>query len=124
MQGIKISSYKELLVWQKSTDLAILIYKLTQDFPKEETYGLVSQMRRSSVSVPSHRAEGSVRGSKKEFQHFLKISLGSLSELETQLLISTKLSFLTELNYNKVDVVLIEVRKMLYGLIKKLTTDN
>ena len=80
-------SYKDLVVWQKAIDLTVAVYQLTKQFPKEELFGLVSQMRRASVSIASNIAEGEGRKSKKEFAHFLGISLGSKAELETQLLL-------------------------------------
>jgi len=79
-----ISSYRDLIVWKKAVGLAIETYHLTDQFPKEEVYGLISQMRRAAVSVPSNIAEGSIRGSKRDFCHFLRIASGSVAELETQ----------------------------------------
>src|SRR3989344_5311138 len=86
----QIASYKELIVWQKSVELVEHIYHLTKKFPKEEVYGLVSQMRRASVSIPSNIAEGRLRRSKKDFIQFLQIAFGSGAELETQIIISKK----------------------------------
>lgn len=88
--------HHELIAWQESMALVKEIYKVTQGFPKEETYGLVSQMRRAAVSVPSNISEGAARGSQKEFVQFLIIARGSLSELETQLLLSRDLGFMKE----------------------------
>jgi len=97
--------------------LAKGIYKLTADFPKEETYGLVSQIRRAAVSIPSNIAEGAARNSNKEFIQFLYVSLGSLAELETQLLLSKELGFLkTEEMNGSIE----RIRRMLLGLIKHL----
>ena len=97
--------------------LAKGIYKLTADFPKEETYGLVSQIRRAAVSIPSNIAEGAARNSNKEFIQFLYVSLGSLAELETQLLLSKELRFLkTEEMNGSIE----RIRRMLLGLIKHL----
>jgi len=76
-----IASFKELIVWQKAINLAVLIYGLTDKFPRSEQYGLTSQMTRAAVSVSSNIAEGSIRGSKKDFKHFLRISSGSIAEL-------------------------------------------
>lgn len=115
-----ISSYKDLVVWKKSVELALLVYKLTSSFPKEEVYGLTSQMRRSSVSVASNIAEGSIRGSKKDFCHFLRIALGSNAELQTQLEISKSLSFGKVLDYNEIDNLTIEISEMIHGLTNKL----
>ena len=80
-------------LWKESMTLALMVYKLTENFPKTELYGLVSQIRRCSVSIPSNIAEGSVRSSNKETAHFIDISLGSLAELDTQLLLSKELGF-------------------------------
>lgn len=115
-----IHSYKELIVWQKSIDLVTNIYELTDKFPKEEIFGLISQMRRSAVSIPSNIAEGRQRGAKADYLRFLRISYGSGAELETQLEISKKLLKTTNLNYNRVDILLEEVMKMLNVMINKL----
>ena len=96
---MKIHSYKDLIVWQKSIQLALEIYKITEEYPKSELYGLVSQMRRCSVSISSNIAEGRSRVSRKQFAQFLIIAHGSASELETQIEISKKLPFGRELNY-------------------------
>jgi four helix bundle protein len=89
----KIKSFRDLLVWQRAVDLAVLIYKATEQFPKSEMYGLTNQMRRASVSVASNIAEGYNR-SQAELHHFLEISRGSLAELETQLEIAQRIGFL------------------------------
>lgn len=115
-----IHSYKELTVWQKAIQLVIAIYELTEKFPKEEIYGLTSQMRRAAVSIPSNIAEGRNRGTKKDFPQFLRISYGSGAELETQLEISKQLFTTSNLVYTKVDDLLMEVMKMLNVMIRKL----
>ena len=115
-----IQSYKDLLVWQKSIALCIKIYALTEKFPREEIYGLVSQMRRCSVSIASNIAEGRGRGTRKDFIQFLRISLGSLSELETQIEISKKLPRTMGLNYTEIDILLDEVSRMLKVMMQKL----
>jgi four helix bundle protein len=120
MQEQRSKSYKDLVVWKKSCDLVILIYKLCSNFPKEELYGITSQIKRSAISIPSNIAEGSRRGTKKDFQHFLNISLGSAAELETQLEISKKLSFGEKRDYNEAESILLEVTKMLYKLSSTL----
>ncbi|RJR25810.1 four helix bundle protein [Candidatus Microgenomates bacterium] len=119
----KVSNYKDLIVWQKAKKLAIAIFELTENFPKSEIYGLVSQMRRCSVSIPSNIAEGSRRGSKKDYCQFLRIAFGSGAELETQIEILKELSFGKNLNYEKVDSLLEEVMKMLNKLINQFTTN-
>jgi len=83
-----LKSYRDLLVWQKAVELAILIYRLSDAFPRTETYGLRSQIRRASVSVPSNIAEGYGQGSRKEYLQFLFVAQGSLKELETQPILS------------------------------------
>lgn len=113
MENIKINSYKDLIVWQKAIDLVIAVYKLTGTFPKEELYGLVSQMRRCAVSIPSNIAEGRTRGTRKDFRQFLIIAFASGAELETQLIISKRLQYGTTEDYNKVEEILIEIMKML-----------
>ena len=110
-------THLDLDVWKKSIQFVKNIYKITSKFPDTEKYGLTNQMRRCAVSIPSNIAEGAGRNSKKEFKQFLYISLGSISELETQLIIST------ELNYQKDNSLLDElneIRKMLFGLIKSI----
>ncbi len=86
--------YKQLKVWNKSIDLVVDVYKATGDFPKEEKYGLISQMRRSAVSIPSNIAEGAGRNSDKEFCHFLAVAHGSSYELETQVIVSERLELI------------------------------
>ena len=97
--------------------LAKEVYSLTASFPKEEMYGLSSQTRRASVSIPSNIAEGAARGSSKDFSRFLYISLGSLAELETQLLLAVDLGFIDN---NDLDESVQRIRRMLVGLIKSL----
>lgn len=91
-----MNNFKELKVWQESIDLSVLLYKQTERMPKEETFGLIAQIRRSSVSISSNIAEGAGRGTKKEFSHFLSIALGSSFELETQLIIAKKIGYALE----------------------------
>lgn len=114
-----MKTHKDLIVWQKSIDFVSELYKETSNFPKEEQYGLVSQMRRAAVSVPSNIAEGAARNSDKELLRFLHIARGSASELETQLLISENLGYM-EINQNKLKDNLIELSKMLTNLIHKI----
>ena len=113
-----MKSHKDLMVWQKSMDLVTKIYELTREFPEHEKYGLTSQLRRAGVSIPSNIAEGAARNSKKEFAQFLYISLGSLAEIETQLLIAGKLGYGSdqELNLESLD----DIRRLLLGLIRSL----
>lgn len=117
----KVRTHKDLNVWKEAMELTKDIYSLTTDFPKEEIYGLVSQMRRASVSIPSNIAEGAARGSHKDFIRFLYIARGSLAELETQLLLSGESGFM---NNNEVSGRIDEIRRMLLGLIKSLRNRN
>ena len=119
---IEINSYKDLIVWQRSMDLVVEIYKLTNNFPKSEIYGLMSQMRRCSVSIPSNIAEGKGRGkgSKKDYRHFLIIAYGSGTELETQIEIAKRLQFNKDLGFIKVDSLLNEVMRMLNKMLSTL----
>ena len=113
---------KELKIWSKAIDMATEVYKLTANFPKEEKYGLTSQIRRSAISVPSNIAEGAGRNSDKEFIYFLGVSNGSSYELQTQLVISRNLDLVDA----RVDQLLDEIdqiQKMNYSLQKKLTQD-
>jgi len=114
------NSYKDLKVWQKSIELVTEIYSLTEKFPKSEIYGLVAQMQRAAVAIPSNIAEGQKRGHSKEFLQFLFISYGSGAELETQIEICKRLNKLKDLEYNKVALLLEEVMKMLNSLIGTL----
>ena len=116
-----MNNYKELKVWQKSVDLAVKIYKSTKDFPREEIYGLTSQIRRSAVSIPSNIAEGAGRNSKKDFNNFLGISNGSSCELETQLIIANRIDFLSDANLESLQKDIIEIQKMNWSLQKSLT---
>ncbi len=115
-----MSSYKDLIVWQKCVDLSVQIYKVTQAFPKIEIYGLTSQIRRCVISIPSNIAEGQKRGTKNDYIHFLRIAYGSGAELETQLLISYKIGYIGKELYDTLNRDLIEIMKMLNVLIKRL----
>ncbi|MES2087925.1 MAG: four helix bundle protein [Patescibacteria group bacterium] len=112
-----LSSFKELIVWQKGIELVKEIYKLTESFPKTETYGLTSQMRRSAVSIPSNIAEGYKRKNVKEYIQFLSIADGSAAELETQLIISKSIY---KTNFSIAENLLEEIQKMLITMIRKL----
>lgn len=116
-----VNSHKDLIVWQKGITLCKVVYKLTEKFPKEETYGLISQMRRCAVSIPSNIAEGRNRGTRKDFAQFLRIALGSAAELETQVEIAKELSYITANDTGAVNSLLVEVSKMIMGLIKKFS---
>ena len=113
-------NYKELKVWQKARDLVKFIYNLTSKFPKEETYGLSLQMRRAVVSVSSNISEGAGHSSNKEFSRFLEISYSSSCELETQLILSYDVNYTNEDELNEGSERVIEIQKMLDGLMKSL----
>jgi|SRR3989338_7585175 len=113
-------TYKDLIVWQKSIELVVAIYRLTEKFPKEEIFGITSQIQRAAVSIPSNIAEGKMRGGDIESKRFLMIAFASGAELETQIFISKKLSKTAKLDYNKVDSLLEEIMKMLNKLISQL----
>ena len=111
--------HKNLVVWQKSMDLVREIYQATAQYPKSETYRLVSQMRRCVVSIPSNIAEGYGRGSNADLIHFLYFALGSLNELETQIIISKDLSYIGDAEATELETMNDEVMKMLNSLIYK-----
>src|SRR3989338_1142406 len=119
-----LHSFRDLIVWQKSMDLVVLVYGLTGKFPNEEKFGLTSQMRIAAVSIPSNIAEGRRRGTSKEYRQFLQIAYGSGGELETQLEIGLRLTFLKENDYQKADNLLREVMKMLNSLMMKVSSAN
>ena len=116
---MKIKSYKELIVWQKSVELVKEIYKLTSTFPKGELFGIVLQMRRAVVSIPSNIAEGYGRKSHKEYLQFYAIAYGSTLELETQLIISKELRFAQVNEFIRSEALITEVIKMLYSMVYK-----
>ena len=115
-----IKSYKELIVWQKSIQLVKEIFILTEKLPKSEIYGLVSQMRRAAVSIPSNIAEGYGRRSAKEYAQFYSISYGSALELETQLIVCSELKFIQIEQLTKTQSLLEEVLKMLNSMLGKM----
>jgi four helix bundle protein len=118
----KFKSFRELLVWQKGIALTKGVYALTQRFPADEKFGLVSQLRRAAVSVPSNIAEGQARRSSAEFAHFLSVCLGSLAELEPQLIIARELRLAEESQIEPLIDRIHELQKMLHSLRSKLTT--
>ncbi len=115
-----MQSHKDLMVWQKSIEFVSEIYKITQKFPSSEIYGLTNQIRRSAVSIPSNIAEGAARSHSKELVQFLYISLGSASELDTQLLISKNLGFIKQEEFEQLNTELNSISKMLVKLIKSV----
>ena len=119
-----IKSYKELIVWQRAIKLVKEIFILTDKFPKSELYGLISQMRRATVAIPSNIAEGYGRKSSKEYAQFYSIAYGSALELETQIIISKELLFTSSENFGKVDSLLEEVARMLNSMISQMRQLN
>ena len=116
-----LKNYKELKVWQKAYELSLEVYKSTKQFPKDEVYGLISQIRRAAVSVPSNIAEGYGRKTTREYIHSLYVAYGSLCELETQILISRDLNYVEPEIFGKLQEDIGDVERMLKGLIKSLS---
>jgi four helix bundle protein len=119
-----MDTHKDLIVWKKGIELVKNIYLITNSFPNSEQFGLVSQMRRCAVSIPSNIAEGCGRNSDKELQHFLYIALGSSSELETQIIISVELNFLQKEKATESLSLLNEIIRMITSLIKSIKNCN
>ena len=113
-------NFKNLVAWQRSMDLVIEIYEVTEKFPRQEIYGLTSQLRRAAVSIPSNIAEGQARFSKKEFKHFLRNAKGSLAEVQTQVAIATRLGFILETKEQDLDQRLHQLARILNGLINSI----
>jgi four helix bundle protein len=113
-------SYKDLLAWQRAIEMSVALYKFTSGFPKEETYGLASQLRRAGVSVPSNIAEGYARLSRGEYKQFLGIARGSNSEVQTQLVIARELGFGSPQLLDKAEGLSNEVGKLLAGILRGL----
>ena len=110
--------HQKLKLWQKAIDLVVEVYRVTENFPKEEIYGLINQMRRAAVSIASNIAEGAARGSNAEFRKFLAIAQGSAAELETQIIIAGRLGF--QIKTEKLLSELDEISRMIVGLRKSL----
>ncbi len=115
-----INSYKDLKIWQKGIELVEIIYKITASFPQNEQYGLTSQIKRSSVSVPSNIAEGWGRGYNSNFLQFIKIARGSLYELETQLLIAYKIQLISKEDFELIQNLIVIESKMINSFITSL----
>ena len=120
MENLKIYSYKDLIVWQKAMDLVMAVYELTEQYPNDEKYGLVFDTRKTARSIPYNIAEGRRRSTRRDYWHFLVISYASGGELETQIEIAKRLPWGANLNFNKVDNLLLEVMKMLNKLTNTL----
>ena len=117
---MEIKSYRDLIAWQKSMDLTLHVYSITETFPNKEMYTMVSQMRRCGISVPSNIAEGHSRNNTGEFKQFLGIAYGSLAELETQVILSNKLGYIDTAKTNEILALASEVGKIINGIKNKL----
>lgn len=113
-------NFRNIAVWEKGIELVKKIYSITNDFPESEKFGLISQMRRAAVSIPSNISEGASRNSEKDFKRFMEIAVGSAFELETQLIVSKELNFIQDGEFNPLLNEIQEVQKMLNGFISKL----
>lgn len=120
MENNSTHSYRELIVWQRSMELVVAIYQITESFPREEIYGLTAQMRRAAVSIPSNIAEGRFRGTRADYINFLRIAHASGAELGTQIEIAKRLRKTINLDYRKVDMLLEETMKMLSTMIRRM----
>ncbi len=119
---MRVQSYRDLEVWQRAMDLVTSVYEVTEQFPKEEVYGLTSQMRRAAISIPSNIAEGKYRTTTQDYIRFLNMAYSSGAELETQVEIAKRLSKTELVNYQEVDALLNEVMRMLNAMLRKLRT--
>ncbi len=126
-----MKDFRELKVWEKAHELTLSIYRATSTFPKDELYGLISQLRRASMSIPTNIAEGCGRGSDADFAHFLQIAMGSACETEYELVLSRDLGYLSQEHYSGLQDSLEEVKRMISALLKtlhaasrKLTADS
>ena len=119
-----IESYKDLIVWQKSMELATLVFQVTKSFPKSEQYGLINQIRRAAFSIPSNIAEGFCRGGRAEFRQFLQIAFASGAELETELEIAKNIEILQERDYTILISKLGEIMRMLNKMITNIRNDQ
>ena len=116
--------FRDIKIWDKAHKLVVEIYKISALFPKNEQYGLTSQIRRAAVSIPSNIAEGSGRGSKKELKQFMIVSSSSASEVEYQILLALDLGYISKLIYEKLNEKIVEIKKMLNSYINKIERTN
>jgi len=119
-----VKDFRELKVWAKAHHLTLLIYKVTATFPREEAYGLTSQIRRACASIPANIAEGCGRGSDAEFGRFLQIAMGSACELEYHLLLAHDLDLINDAHYERLTPDVTEVKRMLASLLQKLKAES
>ncbi len=117
-----IKTFRDLKVWEKAHNLVLNIYKTTRHFPREEKYGLVTQLRRAAVSIPTNIVEGFKRKSKREYAYFINIADGSLEETKYHIILAKDLGYIKEDKFNKLMELCDEIGKMLFGFHKKLTT--
>ena len=119
-----IHTFRDLIAWQKAMQLTKNVYLLLKDFPSSEQYGLITQIQRAVVSIPSNIAEGAGRATQKELVHFLSFSLGSAYELETELLLAGELNYISAGQSEKINAEVVEVQKLVYSLMKKYNTSE
>lgn len=119
-----MQSYKDLQVWQKSINLVKAVYLMTAKFPSTEKYGIINQMQRSAVSVPSNIAEGRLRSGEKSFTQFLLVALGSCAELQTQVIISEQIGYIKASESEKLQLEIDEIMKMISSLVRKLKANG
>ena len=117
----RVRSYRDLLIWQRGIELAKAVYEITRTFPSYERYGLSNQLQRAAVSIPSNIAEGQARQHRREFRRYLRIALGSLAEVDTQLFLAQELGYFSEGRGNEIQMMIVELRKMIFGLIDRLS---
>ena len=115
-----MQDFRKLMVWQKSHALTLRVYAVTATFPRAELFGLTSQMRRAAISIPSNIAEGTCRSGNREFARYLHVAIGSASELEYDLLLSTDLTFLGKEQGQQMEQEVIEIKRMLSGLLRRI----
>ncbi len=121
---MSVRHYQELIVWQKAMDLVLLVYGATSGFPQKEVFGLTNQLRRAAVSIPSNIAEGQGRKTTRDFVHYLAISNGSLQELETQVILASRLNYLDEVQQTEILDRSAKVGRLINGLTKSLMKDG
>jgi four helix bundle protein len=121
--GAQIRSHRDLIAWQRAMDLVVAVYQATKTFPKEEVYGLTSQIRRAATSIPANIAEGQGRRSKAEFRQFLSNARGSLLELDTHLEVAVRLGYLEPGRHKELQGQLYEVARLVNGLLRSLSTN-
>jgi four helix bundle protein len=119
-----LTHYRELILWQRAMELVLEIYRVTQQFPPTEVYGLSNQLRRAAVSIPSNIAEGQGRGGATDFAHYLRIANGSRQEVETQLMIAQRLGYIQAATMENVTMLIEETGRLLSGLLKSIASNK